>query len=730
MKIKPKRLRLTALALGIASVSAVSIAQLSPLVKKFQTTQLTAFAGPLQTDRQFDRLIIKFKEKSTTTAGTFDFNMVSNQVSLLDKDRALDLASTGVSGLSYLKSVTEQTHVVVTAQKLNRAELFVLAKKIEQDPRVAYAEIDEILQTQFVPNDPFYQNLQWHYQAARTYPGGANLPAAWDKATGSGVVVAVIDTGVRPHADLVANLLPGYDFISADTSGTFVSANDGDGRDPDPSDPGDFGAANACGKNELVHNSSWHGTHVAGTIAAVTNNGVGVAGVAFGAKVLPVRVIGVCGGFISDVAAGMQWAAGLTVPGVPANANKAKVLNMSLGGPGACSTTLQDTVNSIRAVGSVVVAATGNDTAQSIGQPANCTGVIAVTAHTKTGDNANYANIGSGTVISGPGGGTGTMVPGDGSAVYSTLNAGTTLPGADNYGSKIGTSMATPHVAGVAALIASVQPSITPDALQSVLVSSARPHPTGTFCATRAGCGAGLLDAEAALNKLSSLAPSVAASVTPPGVLPTGSIVTFTAAASPSSSGNATFSYQWTQLAGPTVTLASTTAASTSFTAPVPGANYTFAVKVTDSSSLTASNQVSVTTNTAPVLLPIASQSIVQGGNLSFVVSAADAETNPVVFVATGLPAGSTLEPATGIFNWNAAGPLGTYVITVTPNDGIVNGASQSVVITVTAPPTVTAPVGTGSGGGGGAMGVWDLVMLLALGAAALVTRQRQVSKH
>ncbi|MBK5206972.1 MAG: S8 family serine peptidase, partial [Polaromonas sp.] len=253
---------------------------------------------------------------------------------MLGSSAALKLAKTSAVDLSYLKSVTSRAHVAVTSQKLNRAELFALTKQIEQDPSVAYAEIDEIAQALFTPNDPDYLNQQWHYQAPATFPGGTNLPKGWDLSTGAGVVVAVIDSGVRPHADLAARLLPGYDFIDADSPGVFKTANDGDGRDSDASDPGDWTLAGACNSTSPASDSSWHGTHVAGTIAAVTNNGIGVAGVAFGAKVLPVRVLGVCGGYASDVAAGMRWAAGLSVPGVPANPNRAKVLTLSLGNTG------------------------------------------------------------------------------------------------------------------------------------------------------------------------------------------------------------------------------------------------------------------------------------------------------------------------------------------------------------------------------------------------------------
>ncbi len=727
MKRKFRPLGVAVLALSIATASAIAIAQLVPPGKTFSKAQATAFAGPVQTQQRFNRLIIKFKDKATTTASVFDFFSARNQVALLSGGSGLNLAKTSAVSLSYLKSVTSQTHVAVTGQKLSRAELFALAKQIEQDPGVAYAEIDEIARPQLVPNDPDYLTRQWHYQAPSTVPGGANLPTAWDLSTGAGVVVAVIDTGIRPHADLAPKLLPGYDFVSADSPGVFTTANDGDGRDSDPSDPGDWSLAGACDSGSPASISSWHGTHVAGTIAAVTNNGLGVAGVAFGARVLPVRVLGVCGGYTSDIAAGMLWAAGLSVPGVPANANKAKVLNLSLGGSGSCALTYQDAINAVRAVGSVVVVATGNEGLSSIDQPANCTGVVAVTAHTRLGDNANYANIRADTVISGPGGGFGTLIPGDGALVYSTLNTGHTTPGADSYGGYAGTSMAAAHVAGVSALLASLQPEITPDALSSVLASSARPHPAGTFCASRTDCGAGLVDARAAIDRLNSIAPTVAASVSPAGVRPTGSTITLTATALAGSSGNSTFSYQWTQIAGPTVNLNSNTSATSFFVAPTPGASYTFKVKVTDGAALSASNQVSVTSNTAPNLNPIAPQSVVLGGSLAFTASATDAENDPVVFVAGGLPAGASLNPATGEFSWNAAGPTGSYSVTLTPHDGAFSGTPQTVLITVTASASESPPgSGSGSGGGGGSMDWFDLFALLSLAGLSLHVARRQ----
>jgi serine protease len=696
---------------ALVAVSAAALAQTASHKVPAATGQRTAFAGPLATNRTFNRLIVKLKNGATTLAGVFDFNGARDTVSLLGASAGLNTGDAQAIRLDYFKSLTPYSHVALTSKHLSRAELFALAKRLEQDPRVAYAEIDEMAQPLLDPADPDYVTQQWHYKRAATEVGGASLPAAWDSATGTGVVVAVLDTGYRPHADLAANVLPGYDFIE-----DIATANDGDGRDGDAQDPGDWSttATSTC-----TIKSSWHGTHVAGIVAALHNNGMGGVGVAFDAKVLPVRVLGVCGGYTSDIAAGMRWAAGLTVPGVPTNTTHvAKILNMSLGSSGTCSQTYQDAVNEVRAAGSVVVAATGNDHAASIDQPANCAGVIAVTAHTRLGDKADYANIGAGTALSAPGGGYGTFVSGNGETVYSTYNTGTTTPAADNYVGLKGTSLAAPHVAGVAALLAQLQPTITPDTVQSVLVNSTRPHPAGTFCANRADCGTGLLDAAQALARLTSL-PVTTATVSPSGIRPTGSTITLTGSASAVSGGSASFSYQWTQLAGPTVSLSDATSTSASFVAPATGASFVFNFRATDATGMFGESRVAVSTDTAPVLNSIAPQSVVQGGNLSFTATATDAENDTVVFVANGFPAGSAFDAATGVFTWNNASPVGTYSFTITPNDGIFSGTPQTVTITVVA-----------SRGGGGAMDWPELLALLALASAGSLSGRRKQNAH
>src|SRR5690606_6718173 len=152
--------------------------------------------------------------------------------------------------------------------------------------------------------------------------------------------------------------------------------------------------------------STWHGTAVAGLIAARAGNGYGIAGVAPAARILPVRSIGRCGGYMSDVIDGMRWAAGLAVPGVPANPYPARILNLSLGStPGVpCSPLQQRAVDEVVAAGALVVAAAGNEGTGSVGVPANCGGVLAVAAHTRYGDLASYSNVGPEVALTAPGG--------------------------------------------------------------------------------------------------------------------------------------------------------------------------------------------------------------------------------------------------------------------------------------------------------------------------------------
>jgi len=421
-----------------------------------------------------DRLIIKYKA-GTAAAAHADAQSMA---------RAHEAVQRAGVQMKFLRSNAFGAHVMKLDRLLTVAEVQGLAKAVRSgDVDVEFAEPDRRMHALMTPNDTSYGS-QWHYFETT---GGLRAPAAWDKSTGSGVKVAVIDTGYRPHADLAANIVGGYDFIS-DT----WTANDGGGRDSDAKDPGDWITANICGGTHAAQNSSWHGTHVAGTIAAVTNNSSGVAGVAFNAKVVPARVLGRCGGYTSDIADAITWASGGSVSGVPANTNVAKVINMSLGGKGACDSTTQAAITGARNRGTVVVVAAGNSQADaSAYNPANCSGVITVAATNRSGSRAWYSNYGSVVDVAAPGGD--TSISGDG--IYSTLNTGTTTPGSDTYAYYQGTSMASPHVAAVVALMFAKNGALTVDQIETKLKGSTRAFPGS--CSQ---CGTGIVDANAAVD--------------------------------------------------------------------------------------------------------------------------------------------------------------------------------------------------------------------------------------
>ena len=378
--------------------------------------------------------------------------------------------------------------VLKLAAAVPDAALATLASQLETDAAVQYADPVRRVRAQRAPNDPRFSS-QW---ALTETVGGINAPAAWDLQIGSAAMtVAVIDTGITQHPELAGRVLPGYDFISDPGS-----ANDGNGRDNDPSDPGDNTGDGECGDGAPGESSSWHGTFVSGLIAANTNNDDGIAGVDWNARILPVRVLGRCGGTFDDVAAAILWAAGAPVAGAPLNPNPARVINLSLGGQSSCPQAVQDAINVALAQGAVVTIAAGNDSIDVIlFAPANCGGVIAVGASTRQGDRASYANYGRRVDISAPGG--------DGNQsdwILSISNDGQGGPRNPAYAIGIGTSFAAPYVAGVASLMLARNSNLTPGQVLGILSGTARAFGPGTSCANGAVCGAGLLDAGFALQ--------------------------------------------------------------------------------------------------------------------------------------------------------------------------------------------------------------------------------------
>ncbi len=425
----------------------------------------------------------------------------------LDTERiqmGLDPEVETTSGGELIFKIGTSRASVMAADDL-RAETLASVEAMAANPDVEYAEPNYILRIVATPDDPRFPD-QWHYRThgggAGASPGGIGLTEAWDVTTGSSsVVVAVIDTGILPnHPDIVGspNLLPGFDFITR-----LNMANDGDGRDADPTDPGDAIATNECGFGSppSPRPNSWHGTHVAGTVGVGrTNNAAGVAGVNHQVGAVSVRVLGKCGGITTDIADGIRWAAGLPVPGVPANPNPAKVINMSLGGRGSCATSRvqQNAINDAVAAGVTVVVAAGNDAMDASGfRPASCAGVITVAASETRGRLASrYSNFGTTVEILAPGGDVRRDDDGDGNpdGVLSMVD-----PSSGTYAFYNGTSMAAPHVAGVAALMLADDPTLTPAQILSRMQATARPR-SSTECPK--ACGAGLLNAAGAVAGL------------------------------------------------------------------------------------------------------------------------------------------------------------------------------------------------------------------------------------
>lgn len=378
--------------------------------------------------------------------------------------------------LSRMRRLSSGQEVVQVSRSLDRVEAATLMRQLAAEPGVLRVEVDQRLQPEAVPSDPLLP-LQW---ALAPGSAGINVQPAWDLSDGAGVVVAIIDNGVYPHPDLVPNLLPGYDFLSDETS-----AADGDGRDPDPTDVGDWAPAGLCGAGSSSTFSSWHGTQVAG-IAGASHNGDGIAGVGFRARLLPLRVGGKCGAYTSDILDAIDWASGGSVAGVPANPSPAEVINLSMGAVGACSPSFQAAIDRAVSRGTVFVTAAGNGARDAADEfPGNCQNTITVAASRYDGAKASFSNYGADVDLTAPG-----------QEILTTHVNGPTEPVAPTQRALFGTSMAAPHVAGVVALMQAVaRHPLAPARIEAILKATARPMPV----ACPQGCGAGLLDAGAAV---------------------------------------------------------------------------------------------------------------------------------------------------------------------------------------------------------------------------------------
>lgn len=491
------------------------------------------------------RLIVKFKPALWTRL------LSSTQVTAelmrpLSADTLNQLQAAAGVAVSESHAISNGAHIIILQGSPDRQTTAQAIINIRGLSDVEYVEEDRILTTQTIPNDTSYANL-WGLQplsvVASPAPGGtgsygADFESAWNITAGSSVVVAVVDTGITPHVDIgtvspaSGNLVSsGYDFITdcrvrGSCPATTQDASAYIAPSVNATDLGDYISAQDIIDNPTLfpgpnpNNSSWHGTHVTGTIAALGNNSVGVIGGAYTTRILPVRVLGKGGGYTSDITEGIRWAA--NVNATIANPNPAKVINLSLGGTGSCGATEQSAIDAAVAAGAVVVVAAGNEDADFANHsPANCNNVISVAATGKDGSRALYSNFSSpasntinpARVTLAAQGGLGdinliSFDPG----IYSTLNTGLTTPvltaGGSTYGYKVGTSMATPHVSAAVALMIARNPALTPAQLKTILSESVSGFPsfstTGGWapydCATLKNCGAGILNAQLAVQ--------------------------------------------------------------------------------------------------------------------------------------------------------------------------------------------------------------------------------------
>ncbi len=735
-------------------------------------------ADALLSRAEAHQIIVKFRANVTAaSSGRMQAESVSDRISSAVSRAGLRMRSS--------RPITEDLHVLVLEASEASAE--AAAARFRSDPQVEYAVPDQRRYIHAVPTDPLFPYPtqtsagQWYLQNDPTTPSAVNAQAAWDITKGSAsLVIADLDTGVLfNHPDLKplasgGRLLPGYDFIS-----DAHTANDGDGRDADASDPGDqvtsADATSTCKEGP----SSWHGTRTAGILGALTNNAVGVAGMTWNGRILPVRVLGICGGYDSDIIAGMMWAAGIPVTGVPANPTPAKILNMSLGGTGSCPASYADAIAQVTAKGALVVVSAGNE-GGAVDAPADCPGVAGIAAIRQEGDKVGFSNLGPQLTVGAPGGNcvnTGTTEP----CLYpvtSTTNLSVSTPdpnaydytgayscdsttgsyagctiGANQYRTpNLGTSFSAPIVSGIAALMVAANPNLNSCQIISRLREGSRPFPqtvsnsTITACKVPAStgtpapteclctndgktCGAGMANALGAVN--AALRPIAAVKL--PASVSAGASISLSAAPSTAAAGHSITTYQWTSVGSQSATITSATSATASVKAPSCGFE-TVQITVTDDGGRTDVGHVVLSPTAASSDVPLdatdlacvatpkvmvavcpATASLQTNGSQNFTASVANTSNSAVTWEVNGVAGGSA---SLGTIT---SGGVYTAPASV-PSGGTVtveavSAADTSVQSTTTV--TITAP--PSHGGGGGALDLSTLVLQALLVLAGIL---------
>jgi serine protease len=694
-----------------------------------------------------------------------------------DRDVTALAGRTGVA-LRPTRSIQSGLRVIEVGTLAAPGSVGAALAALRADPDVQYAVLDQRRHAHALPDDPLFpgQSGQWYLQNDGSTPSAVDAVSAWDVVTGStGVVIAVLDTGVRyDHPDLMlaysgGRLLPGYDFVS----NTRV-ANDGNGRDGDASDPGDGVTSADVGNLPFSgcqeSDSSWHGTRVSGIIGARSNNSLGVAGLTWSGWILPVRVLGKCGGADSDIVSAMLWAGGLPVSGAPASPYPARIINLSLGGGTSCPQSYQDAIGQLRARGVLVVASVGNE-GSLVEAPANCPGVAGIAAIRHVGTKVGFSNLGPGVALAAPGGNCVNIGVGQ-PCLYSiatTTNFGTRAPATNGYTDQgnfnVGTSFSAPIVSGIAGLMLAVNGRLSTSQLIARLQEGAtRPFPVSSdstvpvchvpvdasdlqtlecVCTTQT-CGAGMANANGAVQ--AALRP-VAAVAVPANVAP-GQNVVLSGSGSGAACNHSVVSYSWgivnAGASPPGIVGANTDTATV--VAPSSG-SFTIRLTVTDdagrqdtadvvigpTSAVTSAPPaagavacpppITVVSPVAVAISPTAATLRAGGGTRAFTASVSNSPDASVNWFVNDIPGGNT--------TLGTISPSGLYAApAVVPVPASVTVKAVSVVDptrSASATVTITSQLATGGSGGGGGGGTADIFVLLLLAGAARARASHRV---